>query len=75
MTDGPVRFTRNPMYLGFTLVLVAVALFVRSLTAWVGRLAFFVAASLWYIPFEEARMGAGEVCAASPAPGSWTGWR
>ncbi len=58
VTNGPFRFTRNPMYLGFTLMLCGVALFIGSLTAWVGPIAFFAAANLWYIPFEEARMHA-----------------
>ena len=54
--EGPFRFTRNPMYLGFTLMLCGAALLVGSLTAWTGAVAFFAAANLWYIPFEEARM-------------------
>jgi protein-S-isoprenylcysteine O-methyltransferase Ste14 len=58
VVEGLFRFTRNPMYLGFTFILIAVAVFVGSLTAWVGPVAFFLAASLWYIPFEEHRMAA-----------------
>lgn len=56
--SGPFRFTRNPMYLGFTLILCGAALLVGTLTAWVGAAVFFAAANLWYIPFEEARMHA-----------------
>ena len=56
--DGPFRFTRNPMYLGFTLMLCGAALLVGTLTAWVGAVVFFIAANVWYIPFEEARMRA-----------------
>lgn len=58
VTSGPFRFTRNPMYLGFTLILSGVGLLVGTLTAWLGALAFFVAADTWYIPFEERRMRA-----------------
>ena len=58
VTTGHFRFTRNPMYLGFTLVLIAVAMFVGTLTAWVGPTVFFVAANGWYVPFEEQRMQA-----------------
>lgn len=56
--EGPFRFTRNPMYLGFTLMLCGTALLVGTLTAWIGAAVFFIAANLWYIPFEEARMQA-----------------
>lgn len=55
---GPFGFSRNPMYLGFLLLLVGVATLVGSLTAWIGPLAFSAAAQLWYIPFEEREMRA-----------------
>ncbi|MEM7288138.1 MAG: methyltransferase, partial [Actinomycetota bacterium] len=47
VTGGPFRFTRNPMYLGFTSMLCGAALLVGTLTAWIGAVAFFVAANLW----------------------------
>lgn len=55
---GLFSFTRNPMYLGFLLVLVGAALLVGGLTVWLGPASFFVAANWWYIPFEERRMRA-----------------
>lgn len=48
--------TRNPMYLGFVLVLAGVAVGFGSLVALLGPVGFAVAADRWYIPFEEARM-------------------
>lgn len=56
VATGLFALTRNPMYLGFELVLIGVALGLGSWTAALGPVAFFVAADRWYIPFEEARM-------------------
>ncbi len=53
--DGPFRITRNPMYLGFTLVLTGTSFLLGSLSAFVGALLFYLVANYWYIPFEEAR--------------------
>ena len=55
VTTGPFRFTRNPMYLGFTLVLLGNWLLWGTLSPLVGVVIFFVAANFWYIPFEESR--------------------
>jgi protein-S-isoprenylcysteine O-methyltransferase Ste14 len=53
---GAFRFTRNPMYLGFTIVLVGAATLVGTASAFVGPIVFFAAAERWYVPFEERRM-------------------
>ena len=53
VTTGLFRLSRNPMYLGFTLVLVAGALAVNTWCALLAPLAFFLAAHLWYVPYEE----------------------
>lgn len=58
VTDGPFRFTRNPMYLGMLIGLFGV----DALTGTYEGLAFcglyFAVANWWYIPFEEDRMQA-----------------
>jgi protein-S-isoprenylcysteine O-methyltransferase Ste14 len=56
VTDGVFSVSRNPMYLGFTLVLAGVVLIIDWSTPLVFVLAFFAAAQFWYIPFEERRM-------------------
>jgi len=53
VTSGPFRITRNPMYLGFLLVLIGNWLLWGTATAIVGPLLFFCAAQFIYIPFEE----------------------
>lgn len=53
VTDGPFRFSRNPMYLGFLLVLTGAAFFVNRWCALLAPLAFWMASEFWYIPFEE----------------------
>jgi len=56
VSTGLFRHTRNPMYLGFAVALVGLALAFGALTSGLGPLAFFIAADRWYIPFEEDRM-------------------
>lgn len=58
VTTGLFGLSRNPMYLGFTMLLIGVAIMLGSWTAAVGPLVFFSAADRWYIPFEERRMAA-----------------
>ena len=53
VTSGPFSFTRNPMYLGFLLVLLGAALLAGYAVGFLAPLIFFVLAQAWYIPFEE----------------------
>jgi len=58
MTSGVFRFTRNPMYLGMTLILLGVSICVGSLTAFVPAVVFFFISERNFIPLEEASMEA-----------------
>ena len=58
VVDGPFRFSRNPMYLGFSLVLLGLALGTGHATPLAIPAAFFAVANLWYVPFEERAMHA-----------------
>lgn len=55
VVDGVFGVSRNPMYLGFLLVLAGASLLFGSMGSWIGPIVFFFAAHRWYIPFEEQR--------------------
>lgn len=56
VTSGLFRFTRNPMYLGFVLLLIGIAIGLGTATPFAVVAAFFAITNLWYIPFEEKKM-------------------
>ena len=51
---GPYGFSRNPMYLGFLLVLTGMAILLGSVVAFLFPLFFFILAQWVLIPYEEA---------------------
>jgi protein-S-isoprenylcysteine O-methyltransferase Ste14 len=53
ITDGTFRITRNPMYLGFVLALIGVALLLGSLTPWIIVPLFAVLMDWLFITSEE----------------------
>ena len=53
ITDGVYRFTRNPMYLGFVLVLIGVVVLLRSLTPWAVVAAYVVLLDRAFVRVEE----------------------
>ncbi len=56
VTAGVFRISRNPMYLGFVLLLTGIAIGLGTATPFLVVIAFFVITSRWYIPFEEKKM-------------------
>lgn len=54
--DGLFRWTRNPMYVGFSLALFGFWLGLGSLTPGFLPFLFVGIADRWYIPFEECLM-------------------
>lgn len=56
VTDGFFAISRNPMYLGFLLVLAGLWIGLGTLSPLLPVLVFLMAAEHWYIPFEEKRM-------------------
>ena len=54
--SGPFEFTRNPMYLGITLMLTGIACWVGSLVMFIAPGAFFITINSLYVPYEEKLM-------------------
>ena len=54
--EGPYRFTRNPMYLGMTLILLGIAFFAGTPPVFLAPLAFFLTIHFTFIPHEEKKM-------------------
>jgi protein-S-isoprenylcysteine O-methyltransferase Ste14 len=53
LTTGPYRFTRNPIYVGMTLILAGLAVFLGSLTPWLVVPLFVYLIDRNIIPVEE----------------------
>ena len=53
VTDGLFKWSRNPIYLGFTVFLLGLAVMLGTLVPFLGPVAFAVASDRWYIAFEE----------------------
>jgi len=56
VTRGPFRFTRNPMYLGLTLVSLGIACYFGTLPFFAVPVLLFLLCNFIFIPFEEAKM-------------------
>jgi len=56
VTQGPFRVTRNPMYLGFVLLLIGVFFLTRSAFFLIPPVIFFLLMNFVLIPFEENLM-------------------
>ncbi len=58
VTDGPFKFTRNPMYLGMLTALLGVDVLTGTFEGLAFAALYFAIANWWYIPYEESRMQA-----------------
>jgi protein-S-isoprenylcysteine O-methyltransferase Ste14 len=53
---GPFRFSRNPMYLGMTLMLIGTGILLGSISSFIGAVIFISAMEFYFIPDEERTM-------------------
>lgn len=51
--EGPFRFSRHPMYLGFVLTMVGVAVLLGSAVAFLAPMAMLMTLETIFIPYEE----------------------
>jgi len=58
VTEGPYRWTRNPMYLGFVLILIAAAVLLGSLSPYIIVIAFTLFINGKFITMEEQKLDA-----------------
>lgn len=57
ITEGFYRYSRNPMYLGFVIAIIGIAiLYQGSLSSFGMAFLFFVITDRWYVRFEEDAM-------------------
>ena len=54
--EGLYNYTRNPMYLGFIIFLLGLAIIIGSISAFLSPIVFFIIINFFYIPFEEKLM-------------------
>ena len=56
VTRGPFRYTRNPMYLGLTLMAFGFAFYFGTIPFYVVPVLLFLLCNFVFVPFEEAKM-------------------
>lgn len=56
VTNGLFKYSRNPIYVGFSITLLGLAMLLGSLSAFVIVFFFIMVTDRWYIKFEEKKM-------------------
>lgn len=56
ITIGPFRFSRNPMYLGFSIALLGLAIMIGTVPLFFVPIAFSITMHNFFIPREERRL-------------------
>lgn len=56
VVKGPYKFTRNPMYLGVTIALLGISVYIGNLLSLLSPIIFFMFMNFYFAPFEEKLM-------------------
>lgn len=56
LKNGLFQYSRNPIYVGFILILIGLNILLGSVTPFLIVLVFIFVTNHWYIPFEEENM-------------------
>lgn len=56
VTNGPFRFTRNPMYLGIFTFMTGISLLIGTIAVFISDVIFLLWANFISIPYEEGKM-------------------
>jgi protein-S-isoprenylcysteine O-methyltransferase Ste14 len=56
VTNGLFKYSRNPIYLSFVVILIGLNILLGSITPWGVVLIFVLVTNYWYIPVEEKNM-------------------
>lgn len=56
VTEGLFRYSRNPMYIGFLLLLIGVAALFKTPWMFLAPLAFWLTAHFFFVPKEESHL-------------------
>jgi len=55
VTEGPYKFSRNPMYLGMAIFLLGLSIAIGNVIAFISPIFFFLIIHYMFIPFEEEK--------------------
>jgi len=56
ITKGPFLFSRHPMYLGFVLILLGLAILLGSTSPFLAPIVMFIVLEIKFIPYEEKNL-------------------
>ncbi|MGO9611521.1 MAG: methyltransferase family protein [Dissulfurispiraceae bacterium] len=56
ITQGPYRFSRNPMYMGMILILLGLAIYVGTPPFYLSTIAYFAIINFIFCPYEEDKL-------------------